>query len=106
MSERRRKVFSATVPEWLLKEVSASYGNVSEFTERALQTQLELDRQLEAVEIMAGKGNRGVGRRLLDDLKREPGYPDLAAQWERERQEDLQAVARMKRRRRKTAPNP
>lgn len=103
MTERRRKVFSATVPELLLKEVSARYGNVSEFTERALQTQLDLDRQLEAIEIAAGKGNRARGRRVLEDIEKQPWYPDLAARWDREREEDQRLVAGMEQRRRKAS---
>ena len=98
MTERRRKVFSATVPELLLKEVSARYGNVSEFTERALQTQLDLDRQLEAIEILAGSGSRARGRKILDEVAREPGYPDLAARWDREREEDQRALGLLQRR--------
>ena len=98
MTERKRKVFSATVPEWLIKEVSASYGNVSEFTERALQTQLQLDRQLEAIEVLAGLGNRARGQAVLEAVEAEPGYAALAADWDREREQDRQAVARARRR--------
>src|SRR5437879_5861207 len=85
MTERRRKAFSATVPEWLLKEVSARYENVSEFTERALETQLQLDRQVEALETLAGNGNRELGRRRLEAIEKQPGYPELEARWMRER---------------------
>lgn len=97
MTERKRKVFSATVPEWLIKEVSASYGNVSEFTERALQTQLQLDRQLEAIEVLAGQGKRAKGREVLKAVEAEPGYAARAAQWDRERDEDRKAIARVRR---------
>ena len=93
-----RKVFSARVPAWLLREVSASYGNVSEFTERALITQLQLDRQEAAIETLAGDGDRDRGRRLLDDLERQPGYAALEEGWRREEQRAERDLARRRRR--------
>lgn len=93
-----RKVFSARVPAWLLREVSASYGNVSEFTERALITQLQLDRQEAAIETLAGDGDRDRGRRLLDDVERQPGYAALEEGWRREEQHAERDLARRRRR--------
>lgn len=89
-----RKVFSARLPAWLLREVSASYGNVSEFTERAMITQLQLDRQEAAIETLAGNGNREKGRRILDEIERQPGYAEMEQGWLREMREDERKLAR------------
>ena len=83
MTLRRRKAFSATVPDWLLREAGDRYGNVSEFVERAMVTQMQLDRQLEALHTAAGDGDPEKGRRALDEFEASPGYPELAAQWAR-----------------------
>ncbi|GAC1581429.1 MAG: hypothetical protein NVS3B24_17970 [Candidatus Dormibacteria bacterium] len=83
MTQRRRKAFSATVPDWLLQEAGERYGNVSEFVERAMVTQMQLDRQLEALYTAAGNGDPVTGRRSMDEFEASPGYPELAAQWER-----------------------
>jgi hypothetical protein len=96
-----RKIFSARVPAWLLREVSASYGNVSEFTERALKTQLQLDRQEAAIETLAGGGDREKGRRILDDIERQPGHAEIEAAWVRE---ERQAERQLARRRPRKSP--
>jgi hypothetical protein len=93
-----RKVFSARVPAWLLREVSANYGNVSEFTERALKTQLQLDRQEVAIEALAGDGDRERGRRILDEVERQPGYADKEASWLREERRAARQLARQRQR--------
>jgi hypothetical protein len=84
MTQRRRKAFSATIPEWLLREAGEQYGNVSEFVERAMVTQMQLDRQMTALYTAAGDGDPEKGRRVMDEFEMTPEYPDLRAQWARE----------------------
>lgn len=83
MTQRRRKAFSATIPEWLLRDAGERYGNVSEFVERAMVTQMQLDRQLTALYTAAGDGDPEKGRRAMDEFEATPEYPELAAQWAR-----------------------
>jgi hypothetical protein len=101
MTDEPRKVFSARVPAWLLREVSASYGNVSEFTERALRTQLQLDRQTAAIERLVGDGDTEKGRRILDEMERQPGYAEMEARWTREEEEAKRELVRQTARRRR-----
>lgn len=82
MAQRRRKVLSVTIPDWIVKEAGERYGNVSEFAERAMANQLRLDRQVEALEGVAGDGDPELGRRLLDEIEARPEYPVLAAKWD------------------------
>ncbi|MFN2463899.1 MAG: hypothetical protein ABR573_08375 [Candidatus Dormibacteria bacterium] len=84
MTERRRKVLSVTVPEWIVAEASARYGNVSEFAERAMANQLRTDRQIEAIEALAGDGDPDLGRQRLDQVEASPEFPGLARKWDRE----------------------
>ena len=90
-----RKIFSARVPAWILREVSANYANVSEFTERALITQLQLDRQRSAIETLAGDGDRERGRELLDAVEAEAGHAKREAAW---RRQELRAERQVMRR--------
>jgi hypothetical protein len=83
MTERKRKVLSATVPEWLLKEVTARYGNVSEFTERALTNQLRMESQAHALYVAMGDGDADAGRRQLEEFEASPEYPALKKAWDK-----------------------
>ena len=95
MTKGRRKAFSATIPEWLLQEAGERYGNVSEFVERAMVTQMQLDRQLTALYTAAGHGDAERGRRVMDEFEASPEYPELAAQWERKYAELEQELRNM-----------
>jgi hypothetical protein len=83
MTERKRRVLSVTVPEWLVREVSSRYSNVSEFAERALTNQLRMESQVHAIEVLAGDGDPELGRKRLDEFETQPGYAALAKEWDR-----------------------